>query len=183
MSLQNLDMNILHLKYSTTVLSLHTMDILELQELLSLFNFETFCLYSPSVDILFSLHLVQTVTTAFTFSFLFQAFGWCLIVFNYESRLIHFSPCFVVLNGLKVERWANCHFSILHRGRQGDEPAWEKKNCLFNEASNSKTIYHQIKYPWRGEGLVHGLFVIQCSSNIVKCQGWTKRLITPLWQV
>lgn len=127
MSLQNLDMNILHLKYSTTVLSLHTMDILELQELLSLFNFETFCLYSPSVDILFSLHLVQTVTTAFTFSFLFQAFGWCLIVFNYESRLIHFSPCFVVLNGLKVERWANCHFSILHRGRQGDEPAWEKK--------------------------------------------------------
>lgn len=154
--------------------------------LLLLFNFGTFCLYTHSADIFFSLLLVQTVTTAFTFSSLFRAFGWCLVAFNYESRLIYSSLCFVVLNGLKVERWANCHISILHRGRQGDEPAWEKKlrkNWLFNEASNSKTIYHQIKYPWRGEGLVHGLFVIQCSSNIVKCQGWTKRLITPLWQV
>lgn len=95
--------------------------------LLLLFNFGTFCLYTRSADIFFSLLLVQTVTTAFTFSCLFRAFGWCLVAFNYEPRFIYSSPYFVVLNGLKVERWANCHVSILHRGKQGDEPAWEKK--------------------------------------------------------
>ncbi len=148
-----------------------------------MFNLGNFCLYTRSADIFIFGAFGANCHNSFTFSSLFRAFGWCLVAFNYESRLIYSRPCFVVLNGLKVERWANCHISKLHRGRQGDELTWEKKNWLFNEASNSKTIYHQIKYPWRGEGLVHGLFVIQCSSNIVKCQGWTKRLITPLWQV
>ncbi len=168
--------NLLHSHHEYSLATISIVSLL-------MFNLGNFCLYTCSADIFIFSVFGANCHNSFTFSSLFQAFGWCLVAFNYESRLIYSSPYFVVLNGLKVERWANCHISKLHRGRQGDKLTWKKKNWLFNEASNSKTIYHQIKYPWRGEGLVHGLFVIQCSSNIVKCQGWTKRLITPLWQV
>lgn len=96
----------------------------------------------------------------------------CLMISSFKPSL---------LSKLNFDRLSKPHTLPEHTRR---ETCLEQKSkhSLFNEALNSKTIYHQIKYPWRGEGLVHGLFVIQCSSNIVKCQGWTKRPITPQWR-